>query len=218
MNRKWILVEIKEHCSKIIIPRLKQVCDGTDQSGISKAVEWKGGGGFKYYELAPSLLNQDKFGNWVISKEYNANMIAAAMAKHEGFRYCPSSEQFWKQGQSTEKDFIFTTTNMVTVESLDRIHEDMKEDEHLLICCKSYQKACVSKYANIDIKKIPRMLLGRCEFGRDDYSLHIVNMPTDPNSPEFNPVGPPADKSAQKIKRQKEIDVSQPDLFEKEDE
>jgi adenine-specific DNA-methyltransferase len=215
MKRNWIGIEMGPHCHTHCIPRLKQVCEGTDQGGISKAVGWKGGGGFKYYELAPSLLNQDKFGIWVVSKKYNANMIAAAMAKHEGFKYSPSEENFWKQGQSTEKDFIFTTTNMVTVESLDRIHENMKEDEHLLICCKSCQKPCVDKYANINIKKIPKMLLGRCEFGRDDYSLHIVNMPIDPNSPEFNPVGQEGDI---KVKRQKEIDTSQPELFAKEDE
>lgn len=210
MGRKWIGIELGDHCDTHCVPRMQKVCDGTDQGGISKAVEWKGGGGFKYYELAPSLLNQDKYGNWIISKEYNPDMIASAMAKHEGFRYCPSDETYWKQGQSSEKDFIFTTTNMLTMQDLDRIHEDMMEDESLLICCKSYGQGCDSKYTNITIKKIPPMLLNRCEFGKDDYSFNIVNMPIDPDAPEFKPVGPPEDK---KIKRKKEISDLQPDLF-----
>lgn len=138
-----------------------------------------GGGGFKFYELAPSLLKKDRYDNWVIDEKYNANMLAAAMAKHEGFKYSPNAEIYWKQGQSTEKDFIFTTTQMITPAFLDRIHEEMKGDESLLICCKSYQKACDDRYSSITIKKIPNMLLGRCEFGKEDYKLNIIDMPRD---------------------------------------
>jgi len=191
MGRRWIGVELGDHCFTHCLPRLNQVCDGTDQGGISETVEWKGGGGFKYYELAPSLLKQDHHGNWIISQEYNADMLAAAMAKHEGFRYSPDPEVYWKQGQSSEKDFIFTTTSFIRVDFLDRLHEEMREDEHLLICCKKFSSACVNRFTSIEVKKIPHMLLGRCEFGRDDYSLNIVNMPRDPDAPDFVPAGPP---------------------------
>jgi len=145
--------------------------------GGEKGVGWQGGGGFKYYYLAPSLLKKDKHVNWIIDERYNANMLAAAMAKHEGFKYCPDEHIYWKQGRSTEKDYIFVTTQFVTVQALDKIHEEMKPDESLLICCKSFQEACENRYAAITIKKIPRMLLGRCEFGKEDYSLNIVNLP-----------------------------------------
>ena len=106
-------------------------------------------------------------------------MLAAAMAKQEGFNYLPHEEKFWKQGNSSENDFIFTTTQFLTVETLDSIHDDMQEGEKILICCKAFQKECKSKYPNISLKKIPQMLLDRCEFGKDDYSLNIVNMPKD---------------------------------------
>lgn len=190
MGRRWIGIELGEHCHTHCLPRLQKVVDGTDQGGISKAVNWKGGGGFKYYYLAPSLLKKDRYGNWVIEETYNADMLAAAMAKHEGFRYNPDEEVYWKQGQSTEKDFIYTTTQFVNVELLDRIHEEMKPDESLLITCKAFQEACERRHANITVKKIPNMLLGRCEFGKEDYSLNIVNMPVDPDAPEFVPQGP----------------------------
>ncbi|MBU0570402.1 site-specific DNA-methyltransferase [Patescibacteria group bacterium] len=185
MGRRWIMVELGEHCHTHIIPRIKKVIDGSDQGGISKAVNWQGGGGFRYYRLAPSLLEKDKWDNWVISKEYNAAMLAAAMAKHEGFVYNPDETLYWKQGRSTEKDYIFTTTNFITVEYLDGIHEEMAPGESLLLCCKSYQEACADRYPNITVKKIPNMLLGRCEFGRDDYSLNIANMPIDPDRLEI---------------------------------
>lgn len=178
MGRRWIGVELGEHAKTHCYPRLKQVVDG-EQGGISKAVNWKGGGGFRFYTLAPSLLNQDKFGNWVISKEYNPSMLAAAMAKQEGFSYRPDDYTYWKQGRSSEQDYIYVTTQFLTVETLESIHDEMKPGESLLICCKSFQQECRSRFGNITIKKIPQMLLGRCEFGKDDYSLNIVNLPTD---------------------------------------
>jgi len=180
INRRWIGIELGEHAKTHCYPRLKKVVDG-EQGGISKAVNWQGGGGFKFYTLAPSLLNKDKFDNWVISSKYNPTMLAAAMAKQEGFSYLPDETSFWKQGRSSEHDYMFTTTEFLTVESLDSIHDDMKPGESLLICCKAYQKECKHKFSNITLKKIPQMLLGRCEFGKDDYSLNIVNMPADEN-------------------------------------
>lgn len=178
MGRRYIGVEMGNHAYTHCAVRLKKVIDGTDQGGISKAQNWKGGGGFRFYELAPSLLKEDKFGNLVINKEYNADMLAAAMAKQEGFTYEPSAEHYWKQGYSHESDYIYTTTQFMTVEGLAAIAEQMKEGESLLVCCTAFQKECRSAFPNITIKKIPQMLLGRCEFAHDDYSLNIVELPT----------------------------------------
>ena len=180
MGRKYIGIELGDHAITHCYPRLKQVVEG-EQGGISKAVNWQGGGGFKFYTLAPSLLKKDKFGHWVMSDEYNADMLAAAMAKQEGFKYNPSETQFWKQGNSSEQDFIFTTTQFITVQQLEAIAEDMQTGESLLVCCKAFQPECKNIYPNITIKKIPQLLLDRCEFGRDDYSLNIVNLPHDEN-------------------------------------
>lgn len=177
MRRKYIGIELGDQAYTHCYPRLKNIVSGNDQTGISKAVNWQGGGGFKFYTLAPSLLKQDKFGNWVISKEFNADMLAAAMAKQEGFKYQPDNKSYWKHGQSSEQDFIFTTTQFLTIETLDNIKDEMLPGETLLICCKSFQRECRGRYNNITIKKIPQMLLGRCEFGKEDYSLNIINIP-----------------------------------------
>lgn len=177
MGRRYIGIELGNHAYTHCVPRLKIVTDGADQGGISKAQNWEGGSGFKFYELAPSLLKEDKFGNLVINKEYNADMLAAAMAKQEGYTYQPSQEVYWKQGFGSETDYIYTTTQFMTVEALSAIHETMAEDETLLICCTSFQRECKQAFNNISIKKIPQMLLGRCEFDKDDYSLHIISAP-----------------------------------------
>jgi adenine-specific DNA-methyltransferase len=176
MGRKWIGVELGNHAYTHCYPRLKAVVDG-EQGGISKTVGWKGGGGFRFYELASSLLKQDDLGNWVISKEYNPEMLAAAMAKQQGFIYNPHPTVYWKQGQSSEQDFIYTTTQFLTVEILEHIHDYMQTGESLLICSKSFQNECKRRFPDITVKKIPKMLLGKCEFGKDNYNLNIVNLP-----------------------------------------
>ncbi len=176
MGRRWIGVELGDHAYTHCALRMKKVIEG-EQGGISKVQNWKGGGGFKFYELAPSLLNRDKYGNFVINKEYNADMLAAAMAKHQGFTYSPDAEIYWKQGHSSEHDFIFTTTQLITAEMLETIHDQLGKDESLLICCTKFQPECRNKFSNITIKKIPKVLLDTCEFDHDDYSLNIVSVP-----------------------------------------
>ena len=179
MLRKWIGIELGDHANTHCVPRLKKVVDGNDKGGITESINWNGGGGFKFYELAPSLLKKDKYGQWIFEEKYNANMLAAAMCKHEGFKFSPDAEVYWKQGMSTETDYIFVITSFVTVEQLDRIHSELKENESLLICAKSFSPACKEKYSNITIKKIPQMILGKCEFSKDNYDLNIINATAD---------------------------------------
>jgi len=174
MGRKWIGIELGEHANTHCVPRIKDIIDGNDNTGISKLVSWKGGGGFKFYNLAPSLLRKDSFGNFVIDEKYNANMLAAAMCKHEGFKYYPDEMLYWKQGRSTETDYIFVTTGFITIEQLQKIHDEMKEGESLLICAKAFSPECENKFGNITIKKIPQMILGKCEFAKENYDLNII--------------------------------------------
>ncbi|WP_352898417.1 site-specific DNA-methyltransferase [Mesorhizobium sp. M1340] len=120
MKRRWIMIEAGDHCETHIVPRLKCVIDGKDSGGISDITGWTGGGGYRYFALAPSLLEKDQFGQWVISKSYNPEMLAEAMCKHFGFTYAPSAEHYWKHGHSSETDFIYVTTNSLTHDSFAR--------------------------------------------------------------------------------------------------
>lgn len=178
MGRRWIMVEIGDHADTHIAPRLQKVIDGSDQGGISKAVDWRGGGGFRYFTLAPSLLEQDKYGNWVIAQDYNPAMLAEAMCKHMGFSYAPSQDpgEYWQHGHSTETDFIYVTTQALTHEACAKIAHDVGPDRSLLICCKAYD-AAADAFENLTLVKIPTSILQKCEWGRDDYSLNIQNLP-----------------------------------------
>ncbi len=181
MGRRWIMVELGEHCHTHIIPRMKKVIDGEDPGGITKTVNWKGGGGFRYYRLAPSLLEKDKWGNWVINKEYNAAMLAEALCKLEGFTYAPSETVWWQHGHSTEQDFIYVTTQNLSADQLQVLSDEVGEGRSLLVLCSAWRGVSAAKaserWPNLTIKKIPKVVLSRCEWGHDDYSLNVQNLP-----------------------------------------
>lgn len=175
MKRRWIMVELGDHCYTHIIPRLKKVIDGEDQGGITKTVDWKGGGGFRFYELAPSLLKKDKWDNYIINPEYNAEMLAEAMCKQLGFTYEPSDSIYWMHGRSNESDFLYVTTQNLTRETLQAISDEVGDERTLLICCKAF-RAGKTEFSNLTLEKIPNAILKRCEWDKDDYSLQVESL------------------------------------------
>lgn len=176
MGRRWIMVELGEHCHTHIAPRLQKVIDGEDKGGISKSVNWHGGGGFRYYSLAPSLLQKDQWDNWIINKEYNAEMLAEAVCKLEGFSYAPSDVDWWNHGYSTETDFLFVTTQNLSVTKLEQLSEDVGSDRSLLVMCGAF-RCKPDRFANLTIKKMPKAVMKHCEWAHDDYSLNVQNLP-----------------------------------------
>jgi adenine-specific DNA-methyltransferase len=179
MGRRWIMVELGDHCRTDIIPRLRKVIDGEDPGGITEAVGWHGGGGFRYYSLAPSLLERDRWDQWVINREYNAAMLAEALCKLEGFRYEPSDAVYWQQGRSTERDFLYVTTQTLSAEQLDQLSDEVGEGRSLLVLCGAF-RGQPDRWPNLTVKKIPKQVLDRCEWGHDDYSLAVENLPAPP--------------------------------------
>jgi len=181
MGRRWIMVELGEHCHSHVIPRLKKVIDGEDPAGVTAAMNWKGGGGFRYYRVAPSLIVNDRWGNPVINPEYNAAMLAEALAKLEGFTYAPSETRWWQHGHSSERDFIYVTTQNLSAEQLQALSDEVGLERSLLVCCAAFHGVTATKaaerWANLTLKKIPKMVLARCHWGRDDYSLNVINLP-----------------------------------------
>ena len=177
MNRRYIGIEMGEHAYTHCKVRLDKVISGEDKGGITKNVNWQGGGAYRFYELAPTLINEDKFGEMVINKQYSPEMLANAVALHEGYNFNPNKEIFWKQSKSTENSYLFVTTKYVDINFLNSIKNDMEDEEYLVIACKNYDKVLEKKYSNIEIKKIPEMLLEKCEFNVENYNLNIINTP-----------------------------------------
>ena len=177
MNRRWIGIEMGDHAYTHAKKRIDDVVSGFDQTGISKLVDWSGGGGYKFYELAPTLINVDEFGQAIINEKYNPEMLANAVSKHEGYKYSPNSDIYWKQSNNGSKSYLYVTTNHLSRTVIDSIKNSMSDDEYLLIVCKSFDRGIDKLVKNINVKKIPQSLLKNCEFGVDNYNLNIVNVP-----------------------------------------
>lgn len=181
MGRRWIMVELGQHCETHVAPRLKKVINGEDSGGVTEAVGWQGGGGFRFYKLAPSLIVNDRWGNPVINPEYDAVNLTQALCKLEGFNYAPSEAQWWQHGLSSERDFIYVTTQNLSSEQLHALSDEVGLDQSLLVCCAAFHGVTAGKaserWPNLTLKKIPKMVLARCEWGHDDYSLNVANLP-----------------------------------------
>lgn len=171
MGRRWIGIEMGDHVYTHCIPRLQKVIKGEDAGGVTKSTGWLCGGGFKFYELASSLIIKDKYGQQIISDKYNADMLAEAMCKILGYHYKPDAEKYWKQGFSSEKSFIYTTTMSVQEESLDKLAAEVGDD-NLLICCSAFV-GNKNAFPNITVKNIPSAILKKCEWGREGYPLNL---------------------------------------------
>lgn len=210
MGRRWIMVELGEHCHTHIIPRLQKVIDGEDQGGISKAVNWQGGGGFRYFRLAPTLIVNDKWGNQIINPDYNPEMLAEALAKLEGFTYMPSENLWWQHGYSSENDFIYVTTQSLSVEQLQVLSDEVGSGRSLLICCSAWRgitaDQATERFPNLSLKKIPKMILKRCEWGHDDYSLNVANLPMAEEETEQRPSENQSAAKTKSAKRQSAVE------------
>lgn len=161
LGRKWIGIEQGEHAYTHCKTRLDKVVDGTDQGGISKELDWQGGGGYHFYELAPSLLvENDKLPIYQINPSYTFEMLCEAICKIEGFRYKP---QDVFHGHSSEKRFIHITTEFINAGYIKSLSARLAEGQSLLIYGTKVQSNMVLP-DNIEVKKIPKDLLEKCDF------------------------------------------------------
>jgi adenine-specific DNA-methyltransferase len=210
MGRRWIMVELGDHAHTYIIPRLHKVIDGEDHGGVTEATGWKGGGGFRYYHIAPTLLEKDAFDNLVISKKYNPAMLTEAMCKIMGFQYAPG-DLYWQQGRSTETDYIYVTTQTLTRDHLTALSDEVGKKRSLLVCCAAF-RGKADAFPNLTLKKIPLAVLQKCEWGHDDYSLNVANLPQAPEPMPAQLAGEAPLEPKQARKRRARIETM-PSLF-----
>lgn len=173
MNRKYIGIEMGDHAYTHVQTRLKKVVDGNDGLKLSEALGWNGGGGFKFYELAPSFISIDEFGNPVIDAYYDNTKLIRAMCKLTNYTFAPNPTEYWKQGQGQGNNSIYVTTQMLSVAMVQQISSHLGSNESLLICPKKFEPGCEKVDNRISIKKIPQSILKACQFGKKEYLLPV---------------------------------------------
>ena len=159
-NRRWIGIELGEHAYSHCQTRLSRVIDG-EQGGISKAINWQGGGGYHFYELAPSLLvKHPKLPIYQINPEYTFDMVCQAICKIEGFTYAPSGRM---HGYSSENRFIHVTEEFVNAEYVKSIGVTLGEGQSVLIYGSKVQSD-MRLPDNVEVKRIQTDLPKKCSF------------------------------------------------------
>jgi adenine-specific DNA-methyltransferase len=191
MGRRWIMVEMGEHCRTHIVPRLQKVIDGADPGGVTEATGWTGGGGFRFLRLAPSLMEKDQWGRWVINRAYRPEMVAEAICRLEGFAYAPSDSVWWQHGSVGDRSFLYVTTESMTHEQLAVLSAEVGAERALLVCCAAYD-AVDDEFPNLQFRKLPHAVLSRCEWGRDDYSVPLAEAPPPDAAADDEPAASPA--------------------------
>ena len=161
MNRQWITIELGEQAYTHCKVRLDAVVNG-EQSGVSKSVNWQGGGGYKFYELAPSLLVPNPKLPTIkqINPEYTVEMMCEAICKLEGFKYKPDGKF---HGKSSEQRFIHITKEFVNGEYIGSLLANLGEGQSLLVYGTKIQSG-LRLPDNVVVKKIPKDLLDKCTF------------------------------------------------------
>ena len=161
LKRNWIGIELGEQCFTYCIPRLQKVIDGVDEGGITKEVKWEGGSGFKFYELAETLLVKNTtLPVYQINPSYTWDMVCEAICKIEGFTYEPSGAF---QGHSSEMRFIHITEEFVNTKYVMSVMKTLGKKQSLLIYCKKNQ-ADMMLPDYVEVKKIPKDLLDKCNY------------------------------------------------------
>ena len=161
MDRRYIGIEMGSHAYTHCKVRLDKVISGEDKGGITGTAGWTSGGGYHFYELAPSLLiKNDKLPVYQVNPEYTFEMMREAICKLEGFRYKPDGSF---HGYSSEKRFIHITKEFVNAEYVLSVAATLGEDHSLLIYGTKIQSD-LRLPDNIEVKKIPKDLLDKCDF------------------------------------------------------
>ena len=161
MKRKWIGIEMGGHAYSHCKKRIDSIINGVDLSGITKRENWQGGGGYKFYELAESLLvKNDKLPIYQLNPKYTFDMVCEAICKIEGFDYQKIGEF---HGKSSENRFIHITTEFVNADYIKTITKSLSEKQSLLIYSTKIQTGLVLP-DNVVVKKIPKDLLKKCKF------------------------------------------------------
>ena len=68
------------------------------------------------------------------------------------------------------------TTQTLSREQLQKLSDEVGPQRSLLVCCGAYRTK-PDAFPNLTLSKIPQAVLDRCEWGRDDYSLNVANLP-----------------------------------------
>ena len=163
------MIEIGKHAETHCLKRLKWVVDkkNPDPTGISKIVNWKGGGGFKYYKLGESLIS-DKDINWKLTYREisealfyvkNFKLIEDKKLEKKGFYLGQNLNQkhvFAVCSVSKDLGFVGSEDYFSIIEKLKKEHDF---EELNIYTNKAVNVRKIDQDERVFIRKIPQTIL-----------------------------------------------------------
>ncbi len=161
MGRRWIAAEREAATvESFTLPRLTQVVEGLDEGGITKDVAWKGGGGFRTLEVAPSMFETDQ-GMVYLADWMTNGKLAEATAAQLGFQYEPEAPFAGRKGR-TRLAVVDGVVNEAVVRLLVAA---LDETERVVVCGTGIDPESRSVLRDLrkgsTMRKVPAALLER---------------------------------------------------------
>lgn len=130
LGRRWVGVERSaDTLTKYAVPRLEKVVAGDDPGGITEAVAWRGGGGFRILDVAPSMFVES--GDYVVLADWAVNgSLAEATAAQLGYEFHYDPPFCGVKGRS----LLAVVDGLLTAEVVDLIAARLEETERAVIC------------------------------------------------------------------------------------
>lgn len=159
MERRWVTVEWSaDTLERYVIPRLQKVIAGEDSGGITEAVSWQGGGGFRHVQVGPSMF--DEVGDRIVLADWATNgQLARATAAQLGFEYEEVPPFCGKKG----KQRLAVVDGMVNMDVIEILVQRLQDDETLVLCGTAVDLKARSALRKLrpgsTIRKIPSGLL-----------------------------------------------------------
>jgi len=158
MGRRWIGIELKDYAKTECLPRLQRVVEGKDDTGISKKISWKGGGGFRYLELGESLFKIDE--DKTVLLNLKGTELIEAICLNQGFKFVGKelSSKTRLHGYIGSKRFCNITENLVTQDYVESLANEISLDKSLVIYCTKHMSN-LDIPENVELKKMPKDIL-----------------------------------------------------------
>lgn len=130
LGRRWVTVEfLRANVERYCLPRLTKVVEGTDPGGITKSAGWKGGGGFRLMEVAPSMFEEAEgviaLADWAVG-----GALGEATALQLGFVPEPAGPFAGRKGRMR----LAVVDGIVNQAVAELILAELGEGETVLIC------------------------------------------------------------------------------------
>lgn len=159
MGRRWVGVEREAAAvNNYALPRLRKVMAGEDSGGVTDSVGWKGGGGFRVLEVAPSMFSAQD-GQVFLSDWATNGRLAEATAAQLSYEYVYDPPLCGARGRSR----LAVIDGLVSEDVVRLVNRSLGDTERVVVCGTAVDPAARELLRALrpgsTVRKIPQSIL-----------------------------------------------------------